>query len=128
MITINDRGDLRRVRDPCRDPHDPSGLRAISSLHDSDHSEDETNMPLRRADAPSAPPPTGSDAHSGPNTLRPRRSPGPESAHAARNATVVVAFRCTPRSVPKQGWLERLRTVLRISNSISFWFLPYAWI
>jgi hypothetical protein len=77
---------------------------AVSSLHDSDRSEDETNMLLRRADAPNALPPTGSDAHPGPNTPQSKRSPGLESAHAARSATVVVGFRCTPQSVPKQGW------------------------
>ena len=104
MINDHDRGDRRPVRDLCRDPHDPSGLHAISSLHDSDRSEDDTNTPLRRAEAPSALPPTGSDAHPEPNTLRSRHSPGLESAHAARNATAVARFRCTPKSVPKQGW------------------------
>jgi len=64
---------------------------------------DETNMLLRRADAPNALPPTGSDAHPGPNTPPSKRSPGLESAHAARSAPEVVGFRCTPQSVPRQG-------------------------
>ena len=39
----------------------------------------------------------------GPNTPHSKRSPGLESAHAARSATEVVGFRGTPQSVPKQG-------------------------
>jgi hypothetical protein len=104
MTRINDRGDLRRVRDPRRDSHDPSGLHASSSLHDSDRNEDDSNTPLRMADGPNALPPTGSGAHSGPSTPRPKRSPGPESARAARNATAVARFRYTRKPVPKQGW------------------------
>jgi hypothetical protein len=104
MINDRARGDRPRARDPCRGPHDPSGLHAVSSLHDSDRSEGETNMLLHRADAPNALPPTGSDAHPGPNTPQSKRSPGLESAHAARSATEVAGFRCTPQSVPKQGW------------------------
>ena len=53
---------------------------------------------------PLLPPPTGSDVHPGPNTPQSKRSPGLESAHAAPSATEVVGFRCTPQSVPKQGW------------------------
>ena len=104
MTGINDRGDPRRVRDPRRDSHDPSGLHASSSLHDSDRNEDGSNTPLRRADGPNALPSTGSDAHPVPSTPRPKRSPDPESALAARTATAVVRFRCTRKSVPKQGW------------------------
>src|SRR6202795_2014110 len=104
MTRINDRGDFRRVPDPRRDSHDPSGLHASSSLHDSDRNEDGSNTPLRRADAPSALPPIGSDAPAGPNTPRSKRSPGPESAHAARNAAAAARFRYTRKSVPKQGW------------------------
>ena len=103
MINDHDRGDRRRVRDPCRDPHDPNGLHAISSLHDSDRNGDGTNTRPRKVDAPSARLPTGSDAHPGPNTPRSRRSPALEPAHAARNATAVARFRCTRKSVPKQG-------------------------
>src|SRR6202521_6214100 len=109
---INDRGDLRRVRDLRRDSHDPSGLHASSSLHDSDRNEDDSNTPLRRADGPNALPPTGSGAHSGPNTLRPRHSLGPESAHAARNVTEVAGSRGTPPAVPKTGWGGRWRKTL----------------
>jgi hypothetical protein len=65
-------------------------------------------MLLRRADAPNALPPTGSDAHPGPNTLQSKRSLGLESAHAARSATVVVGFRCTPQSVPKRGMVRAI--------------------
>ena len=80
MLPLNDRGGPRhgRVRDPGRGPHDPSGLHAISSLHDSDRSGDGTNTRPRRADVPNALPPTGSDAHPEPNTPRSRRSPGLE--------------------------------------------------
>ena len=104
MINDHDRGDRRRVRDLCRDPHDPSGLHASSSLRDSDRNEDGTNTLLRRADAPSALPPIGSDAHAEPNTPRSRRSLGREPAHAVHNAAAVARFRCRRKSVPKQGW------------------------
>src|SRR4030088_1946198 len=106
MISDHDPGGHRhgRVRDPCRGPHDPSALHAISSLHDSDRSEDDTNTPLRKAEAPSALPPIGSDAPAGPSTPRSRHTWGPEPARAARNAAAVARFRYIQKSGPKQGW------------------------
>ena len=106
MFSDRDPGGPRhgRVRDPCCDLHDPSGLHASSSLHDSDRSEDDTNTLLRRADVPNALPPIGSDAPAGPNTPRSRRSLGLEPARAARNAAAVARFRYTRKPVPKQGW------------------------
>src|ERR1700675_1283344 len=58
-----------------RDSRDPSALHATASPDGSDHSEDDSNMPLRRADDPSAQLPTDSDGHAAPSTHRPRHSP-----------------------------------------------------
>ena len=98
-MASSDRG---HDRGPGRDSHDPSALHASASLDGSDHSEDGSNTPLRRADDPSALPPTDSDGHAAPSTRRPRHSPDLAPAHAARTGRQVVRLRCTRQSVPQQ--------------------------
>src|SRR6202521_3185270 len=95
--------DRDHDRYPGRDSHDPSALHATATLAGSDHSEDDSNMPLHRADGPTAQLPTDNDAHAGPSNRRPRHSPDLAPARAARTGTAVVRLRCTRQSVPQQG-------------------------
>ena len=99
-MTSSDRG---HDRGRGRDSHDPSALHATATLAGSDRSEDDSNMPLHRADGPTAQLPTDSDGHAGPSTRRPRHSPDLAPARAARTGTAVVRLRCTRQSVPQQG-------------------------
>src|SRR6202140_5352439 len=89
-MAFSDRG---HDRGPGRDSHDPSALHATAIPAVSDHSADDSNMPLHRADGPTAQLPTDNDAHAGPSNRRPRNSPDLAPARAARTGTAGVRLR-----------------------------------